>query len=136
MHLFSGPGGTCLTQKIATDGANNFSFQWDEPFFLGKVKTDFNILVFDMNGNWMDPNSAAFPGFYTTDDNTQTDEAFEYLFLGSTEEDPDRFEGTKVTVTFDDGSTRTGTFFATPKLPINVFTGASLVNADAATRQV
>ena len=25
--------------------------------------------------------SAAFPGFYTTDDNTQTDEAFEYLFL-------------------------------------------------------
>jgi hypothetical protein len=80
-HLFLGPGGHSLVQKIATDGSNNFAFQWDEPFFLGKVKTDFNILVFDMNGNWMDPNSAAFPGFYTTDDNTQTDEAFEYLFL-------------------------------------------------------
>jgi subtilisin family serine protease len=80
-HLFGGPGGVSLTQKIATDLGNNFSFQWDEPFFLGKVKTDFNILVFDMNGNWMDPNSPAFPGFYTTDDNTQTDEAFEFLFL-------------------------------------------------------
>ena len=80
-HLFQGPNGTSLTQKIATDGQNDFSFQWDEPFFLGKVKTDFNILVFDVNGNWMDPNSAAFPGFYTTDDNTQTDEAFEELIL-------------------------------------------------------
>lgn len=29
----------------------------------------------------MDPASAAFPGFYTTDDNTLTDQAFEYIAL-------------------------------------------------------
>ena len=70
-----------ITQGFTTAANNVISFQWDEPFFLGKVKTDFNIYVFDANGNWMNPNSAAFPGFYTTDDNTQTDEPFEFVVL-------------------------------------------------------
>ncbi len=74
-------GRTSLTLKFTTDGTNELSFQWDEPFFVGKVKTDFNILVFDENGHWMDPASPAFPGFYTTDDNTVTDEAFEFIVL-------------------------------------------------------
>jgi len=70
-----------LSQALTVAAYNFISFQWDEPFFLGKVKTDFNIYVFDSAGNWMDPNSSAFPGFYSTDDNTLTDEPFEILIL-------------------------------------------------------
>jgi hypothetical protein len=72
---------TTLTLKFTTAAPNLISFQWDEPFFQGKVKTDFNILVFDENGHWMDPAAASFPGFYTTDDNTKTDAPFEFLSL-------------------------------------------------------
>ena len=70
-----------LTQRFSSATDNRISFQWDEPFFQGKVKTDFNIYVFDANGNWMDPASPAFPGFYTTDDNTKTDAPFEFVDL-------------------------------------------------------
>ncbi len=74
-------GTTSLTLKFTTAAFNELSFQWDEPFFVGKVKTDFNILVFDDKGHWMDPAAKTFPGFYSTDDNTKTDEAFEFIVL-------------------------------------------------------
>jgi subtilisin family serine protease len=81
-HTFVNPdGSTSLTLKFTTAAVNFISFQWDEPFFQGDVKTDFNILVFDENGKWMDPLSPAFPGFYSTDDNALTDEPFEIVIL-------------------------------------------------------
>src|SRR5262245_57014093 len=82
LHQFSNPNGsTSLTQRVTTAGVNVFALQWDEPFNLGKVQTDYNIYLFDKDGNWMDPASPAFPGFYTTDSNADTDQPFEYLDL-------------------------------------------------------
>jgi hypothetical protein len=82
VHNFGNPdGSTSITQRFSSAFDNTLSFQWDEPFFLGGVKTDFNIYVFDKDGKWMDPASPAFPGFYTTDDNTLTDEPFEFVEL-------------------------------------------------------
>jgi len=74
-------GSMSLSQKVTVTGVNTFSFQWDEPFFHDKVATDFNILVFDANGHWMDPANPDFAGLYTTDDNTSTDMALEELVL-------------------------------------------------------
>jgi hypothetical protein len=82
VHNFGGRDGrTSITQRISTTFSQFISFQWDEPFFLGKVQTDFNIYVFDKDGNWQDPASSAFPGFYTTDNNLLTDAPVELVFL-------------------------------------------------------
>jgi hypothetical protein len=83
LHDFKNPDGTTsVTQRItsATLNGNHIEFQWDEPFDLSLVKTDYNIYVFDSDGNWIDP-AASFYVFYTTDNNVETDEPNEYLFL-------------------------------------------------------
>ncbi len=47
-------------------------FQWDEPFFLGKVQTIYFVYIFDANGNFENPITS--PNVFFTLDNTIADD--------------------------------------------------------------
>ena len=80
-HDFNeGHGEPTITMRLDSFINNVISFQWDEPFDLGKVRTDYNIYLFDLAGNYLDPLNPNFPGFYTLDNNLETDEPVELLF--------------------------------------------------------
>jgi Subtilase family len=81
VHNFNaGSGGPAsITQRFSSRATEGMTFQWDEPFYLGLVKTNYIVYVFDKNGNWIDPNN--FPGFYTTDDALLTDAPNQLLYL-------------------------------------------------------
>lgn len=68
------PGGTTkIAMTVKTDSpAAIISFQWDDPFDAGAVTTNYNLLVFDVNGNYLSSRSS-------TDNNIATDEPIERL---------------------------------------------------------
>ncbi|HEY3784438.1 MAG TPA: S8 family serine peptidase [Steroidobacteraceae bacterium] len=81
IHTFKNEdGSTSITQRLTIAAPDFLDFQWDEPFNLGLVKTDFNIYIFDKDGNWLDPNTAQTVA-YTTDNNLQTDQPLEQADL-------------------------------------------------------
>jgi len=75
-HNFNTDGTTSISQHITVAGDAILDLQWDEPFNLGKVRTDYNVYVFDANGNWLDPNTSKTTT-NTFDDNIATDQALE-----------------------------------------------------------
>src|SRR5262249_4053173 len=68
-HNFGRGGSPTISPLITAAGEHGIDFQWDEPFFLGKVRTDFNLYIFDKDGNFIDPDRSTAV-FYTHDDNT------------------------------------------------------------------
>jgi hypothetical protein len=75
--------GEAISQRFTSYFGDVVDFQWDEPFDLGKVKTDYNIYVFDAAGHFIDPNDPTSDAFFTTDDNTLTDEAVELFAVNA-----------------------------------------------------
>lgn len=65
---------TVLPATTPPPGTTSISFQWDEPFGVGAVATDYNLLVFSADGTYRGLLSG-------TDNNVSTDEALELLTL-------------------------------------------------------
>jgi hypothetical protein len=78
-HNLKTSGTPTIAMPITTDGVIPplVVFQWDDPFDTGTVTTDYNLLVFDSDGNYLDSLSG-------TDDNISTSEPIELVEL-----DPD-----------------------------------------------
>jgi len=81
-HNFGSGLSPTIAQLITTDGVNVLDFQWDEPFFLGKVETDYDLYLFDAAGNFLDPDRSGTV-LYTHDDNVKEDAAMEVAVLAA-----------------------------------------------------
>ncbi len=86
-HNFKGADlghGTKIVQKVTvTDDDAEIDFQWDDPFDASQITSDYNILVFDADGNYLpgNPDSDTDDPESGIDNNFSTGEAIEYAEL-------------------------------------------------------
>jgi len=71
-----GEDGVALSQSYTSYFGDIGDFQWDEPFYLGKVQTDYIVYIFDADGTFENPITSPNV-FYTTDDNVAEDAAIQ-----------------------------------------------------------
>jgi len=66
-HNFNPSGATVIAMNVKTDasGTPSVALQWNDPFDTGGVTTDYNLLVFDVNGNYLTSRSGAGNNFST-----------------------------------------------------------------------
>ncbi|MEY2440474.1 MAG: hypothetical protein QOI34_1859, partial [Verrucomicrobiota bacterium] len=77
----AGPVDISQTFLITSGSTVEYSFQWNDPFDVpGGVTTDYNILVFDADGNYLPDDSG-------TADNFMTQEAIEDILVENTGND-------------------------------------------------
>jgi len=76
LDVDDGKDGIALSQPYISYFGDIGDFQWDEPFFLGKVKTDYIIYVFDADGTFENPITSPNV-FYSTDNNVAEDAAIQ-----------------------------------------------------------
>ena len=75
--------GKKFVQTVTVSGDDAYlNFQWDDPFISGGITTDYNILVFDADGNYRNDLSG-------NDDNFNTGEAFDEAYLPLNEDGSD-----------------------------------------------
>lgn len=73
-HNINPSGTPAVAMPIQTQGSPFLDLQWDDPFDADGVTTDYNLLLFDADGN--------YEGFYSgTDNNISTDEPVEFALL-------------------------------------------------------
>src|SRR5581483_9780928 len=74
-HNFAASSGTNIVQKIIVNDTDaEFDFQWDDLFDANAMTSDYNVLVFDENGNYLSSSSGI-------DDNFSTGQALELVDL-------------------------------------------------------
>ena len=126
-HNFNAPsdGAAVIYQQIEVAGSNPIVFQWDDPFDQNAITADYNVLVFDSNGNYDAALSSTNDSFSLDEpvqylDFENTSAATYYLVIAKTGAGSGEAKRLKYINFNDGGGAMIGTFIGGPDTPIIV----------------